>query len=386
MLNCIALDFTSLITVSTIPGSAIYPTFTIDIGLLPPTTMDALKEAHNDGVVLGLKDVAGVLPRLDVDVMLITQPDTFNLFLLALRVLQNDNLNKDKNGYFELASIHGLPKGLWDGVVPYKDPNNKFSGYCAHSRLVFPTWHRPYLAQYEQALYLAILGLIEGFVDEKVKANYRVAARSFRLPYWDYYRPRGDEVHFPGVTQRQKKQTSFPYDFSLPQIFTMEEVMIRLPPNNEIKLVKNPLYTYKFPLGSGSDKETNEWNGYSIKDWYRQTTVRHKASGKTLRSNPLEMNTEINNSREGEQQVLIDMLLDPVYANFESFAANTNTVGPNGSLEGIHNNYHGHIGGLGQVGDPKVAAFDPVFWIHHCNIDRYVDLPRRTPFLFNTSR
>ena len=345
--------------------------------------MDTLKQAHNDGVLLGLKNVAGVVPRLDVDVMLMTQPDTFNLFLLALRVLQNDGLSKDKNGYYELASIHGLPKGLWDGVKPTKDPSNESFGYCAHSRLVFPTWHRPYLAQYEQALYLTIVGLIEDFVDEKVKANYRAAAQLFRLPYWDYYRPRGDEVHFPGVTQRQKKQTSFPYDFSLPQIFTMEEVMIRVPPNNEIKLVKNPLYTYKIPPQDDKD----DWHEYSIDSWARQTTVRHPASdkppgGPPLQSNPLRMNTRINSFREAQQQVLVNMLLDPVYANFESFAANTHTRGPQGSLENTHNTYHWIIGDTGHMGDTTIAAFDPVFWIHHCNIDRYVDSQLRATFLF----
>ncbi|KAL8787253.1 MAG: hypothetical protein Q9195_007863 [Heterodermia aff. obscurata] len=331
--------------------------------------MDKLKQAHEDGVVLGLKEVTGLLPRLDVDVMLTTQPDTFNLFLLALRALQDEGMSKDKNGYFELASIHGLPKGLWDGVDPLKDPENNWFGYCAHSRLVFPVWHRPYLAQYEQALYLTMIGLIESFVDEKVKANYRDAAQLFRLPYWDYYRPRGDEVHFAGVTQRQAKQTSFPFDFSLPQIFTMEEVMVRLPPSNEIKLVKNPLYTYKFPPEAKSKKA--DWKDISINDWRRQTTVRHIPSGQPLRSDHLAMNARINSNREGEQQILVDMLFDPVYANFESFATNTNTTGPSGSLEDFHNTYHWIIGGTGQMGDPTIAAFDPVFWIHHCNIDRY---------------
>ncbi|KAJ9425850.1 hypothetical protein QL093DRAFT_2588244 [Fusarium oxysporum] len=53
------------------------------------------------------------------------------------------------------------------------------------------------------------------------------------------------------------------------------------------------------------------------------------------------------------------------------------------SLEYIHNNVHnltggsnwekrGEIGGygLGHMSDVPVSAFDPVFWLHHCNIDR----------------
>lgn len=41
----------------------------------------------------------------------------------------------------------------------------------------------------------------------------------------------------------------------------------------------------------------------------------------------------------------------------------------NGSLENDpHNIVHSIIGGL--MGDPRTAAFDPIFWLHHANIDR----------------
>lgn len=36
------------------------------------------------------------------------------------------------------------------------------------------------------------------------------------------------------------------------------------------------------------------------------------------------------------------------------------------SLEYIHNNIHGWIGGNGgQMSQPAVAAFDPIFFMHH---------------------
>ncbi len=41
----------------------------------------------------------------------------------------------------------------------------------------------------------------------------------------------------------------------------------------------------------------------------------------------------------------------------------------NGELERApHNVVHGRIGGW--MGNPNTAAFDPIFWLHHCNIDR----------------
>jgi tyrosinase len=43
--------------------------------------------------------------------------------------------------------------------------------------------------------------------------------------------------------------------------------------------------------------------------------------------------------------------------------------GDNGKLESVpHNDIHVWIGGF--MGHPRSAAYDPIFWLHHCNIDR----------------
>ena len=48
----------------------------------------------------------------------------------------------------------------------------------------------------------------------------------------------------------------------------------------------------------------------------------------------------------------------------------------NGRLESLpHNVVHVAIGGLMQ--DPNTAALDPIFWLHHCNIDRLWEVWRR---------
>lgn len=36
-----------------------------------------------------------------------------------------------------------------------------------------------------------------------------------------------------------------------------------------------------------------------------------------------------------------------------------------GSIEDLHNKFHSLIGGTGVMGNPAVAAFDPVFFFHH---------------------
>ncbi len=42
-------------------------------------------------------------------------------------------------------------------------------------------------------------------------------------------------------------------------------------------------------------------------------------------------------------------------------------------LQQMHNGLHGWIGGglnIGQMGNPRYSPFDPIFYLHHCNIDR----------------
>lgn len=40
--------------------------------------------------------------------------------------------------------IHGYPHRSWDGVDGGYD-----SGFCTHQSILFPPWHRPYLALFE---------------------------------------------------------------------------------------------------------------------------------------------------------------------------------------------------------------------------------------------
>ena len=141
--------------------------------------------------------------------------------------------------------------------------------------------------------------------------RYLRAARDFRLPFWDYYLPRGYETIFPGFTigqvkktgefinyedviiadrttqkrinaadmkiktvkedEDEKKQldvellvsTEHPYDFGIPQIFMLEKVMLHLPPNGKVKLDHNPLRTFWFP--NNNEIPESQWNYMGMK-------------------------------------------------------------------------------------------------------------------------
>ena len=44
-----------------------------------------------------------------------------------------------------LVGIHGYPNTAWDGVTG----NGGGVGFCTHGSILFPVWHRPYLALFE---------------------------------------------------------------------------------------------------------------------------------------------------------------------------------------------------------------------------------------------
>jgi hypothetical protein len=71
--------------------------------------MADLNTAMARGFATGLPGF-GVVPRLDIDVLLKQSPDTFNLFVLALRELQLEKPGQppfwqDKMSFFQLAGM-----------------------------------------------------------------------------------------------------------------------------------------------------------------------------------------------------------------------------------------------------------------------------------------
>ena len=63
-----------------------------------------LKDINDAGIVKGLAQF-GIVAREDVDVLLSKSPDTFNLFLIALKELQEDEFTSwdYKMSFFQLA-------------------------------------------------------------------------------------------------------------------------------------------------------------------------------------------------------------------------------------------------------------------------------------------
>ena len=87
-----------------------------------------------------------------------------------------------------------------------------------------------------------------------LQPRYQAAARAFRLPYWDYFRPRDVDARFPGI-KLEGLRTSYEYDFRMPDILNVKDVMIRMPPDDHLKIQSNPLYSFKFSERLNLDKD-----------------------------------------------------------------------------------------------------------------------------------
>ncbi|KAF5635886.1 tyrosinase precursor (monophenol monooxygenase) [Fusarium sp. NRRL 52700] len=352
------------------------------------STMDQLNEAHDKGVVLGLAGF-GTGQRLDIDVMLTEQPDTFNLYLIALMELQGmkdlpwptpegysfqDGSQADlKMSWFQITGIHGQPLTLWD--------NEGLRGYyCTHSKPHFGTWHRPYLAMMEQTLFRQVANVAKRFSESNIpdeqKKKYLAAAQQFRLPYWDYFRPRAyTKTTVPGVTNPKNGTTTTPYDWGAPQIFTLKKVMVRRLPDNELIPMKNPFFQFEFSDEQLNKIQLDEDELTSIEPQFRNVlkTIRHGGSDDKAMD---DMNVQLNQTRENRVGLCLSFIEDEVYRNFRTFATNAVFPKPNekpgailqrasGSIEGFHGGYHVTIGGDGHMGSIASAAFDPIFWMHH---------------------
>lgn len=254
-----------------------------------------LEQAHQQGIVLGLKGVAGVKPRYDIDVFLLKYPDTFNLFCLALGELMNDSDTTKIMGYYQIAGIHGLPSATWDGVSSTTksrigtmiDDAVQYSGYCVHGFPEFPTWHRPYLAMLEQSIYLKMLEIAGRFPQKADQDTYRTAAQDFRLPYWDYFRARGQNARYGGQT--------FSWDFKAPRIFTETEIMLDVPGKGFVRS-PNPLHSFSFLKGGKLPQKDWDLAPLRLSAYNKDQTLRHPQNASPVDHLNLTLNTRWYNA------------------------------------------------------------------------------------------
>ncbi|KAJ0341912.1 hypothetical protein COL154_005979 [Colletotrichum chrysophilum] len=213
---------------------------------------------------------------------------------------------EDPNSFFALASYHGLPG----------PEGNSQEMYCSHGNVLFPTWHRAYLLRVEKALQSA------------------PGCGHLALPYWN-----------------QTSESSL--KGGLPSIFTDKSYTFA-----SGDTINNPLYSYTMQKAvDGLKYSSNATHAKPV----GYTTVRYPYSGRVASEEVAEVKSR-NSSLEALPQKTITGALDE---NIRKWLAP-------GSFPGVAENYHQSLDAptsQGDMGENETAAFDPVFYFHHCFID-----------------
>ncbi|KAF2115499.1 hypothetical protein BDV96DRAFT_646497 [Lophiotrema nucula] len=296
------------------------------------------KRQSNFFPVVGVSALGGsnVDPRLEIR-QLEKNPDQWNVYLLALRKFQNMS-QSDKRSYYQIAGIHGRPYTAWDGV---KQASGGSGGYCTHGSNIFPTWHRPYLVLFEQMLYLNAQQAVNEFPAGALKTRYTTALSSLRMPYWDWAAipPSGQSV--------------------LPSSLTKTTVTVTTPKG--VITIPNPLFSYTFhPLSASDMGNSRPW---SIWTQTLRDPSSNTASNAVSRNNLIAQ--QLDSNRPNIQSRVYNVL-----ALEHDYTSVSNDRQPGDSLESTHDTIHNLVGSDGHMSVIAYAAFDPIFWLHHANVDR----------------
>ncbi|KAM3451774.1 hypothetical protein MY3296_005054 [Beauveria thailandica] len=246
----------------------------------------------------------------------------WHLYLQALRAMY-DRDSKHPESFFQIAGIHGRPFTEYNNAGKMK--TNGWGGYSTHGEILFIIWHRPFVALFEQTLVKEAKILAAQYPDH-LRPIYQRAAEDLRAPYWDW----ALEPWLPSV--------------ALPETI---EVEAAAETGTVAKKIDNPLYTYRFSKEAMQGK-------YGQFDTYNRM---YRCQ------NPQDANQKLY-SRNYKSWVY------DVFSRAKSFSEFATTASKGSSLEGVHNAIHWDAGCGGQFLDSQYAAFEPLFMLHHSNVDR----------------
>lgn len=239
-------------------------------------------------------------------------PEEFGRFIMALKHLE------ESDDWYRICGIHGNTfKPNDPEVLCPTDPKivkvvseTGEPVYCKHKVSSFIAWHTPYIYQFEL--------LLNKYNQSKNKSY-------ITLPYLDL--------------------TRFNDDFSF-----INEPKIVILYNDHKMIIDNPLaFAY--------------WYNNGIKT-------------KTIREGYLNARTKVERK---QLETIKKQLNNVLYANtYEEFSSESvtfkkeNRITQFVPLETPHNSLHDVIGGdNGNMSEISISAFDPLFWLHHCNMDRH---------------
>ena len=128
----------------------------------------------------------------------------------------------------------------------------------------------------------------------------------------------------------------------------------------------NPLYRYDFhPHPSVSEFPLSD-----AVSQYKATVRYPDANGK---SQPWKSNAQLQANAPALHDLTYQLLAEQ--SNYAPFSNRGYSIGRNAtynSIENLHNAIHSLVGQTGHMGMIPYSSFDPIFWLHHANVDRLV--------------
>jgi len=321
---------------------------------LPAITIPSLEDAaaeleKRQSTVVVTTGASGtaIYPRLEVRQMLNTKPNQWTLFILAMQAFQAQS-QTSATSYYQIAGIHGVPRVNWSGVGQCSTCSDA-DGYCTHDSVLFPAWHRAYLALFEQQ-FLSVVNQIAASYPASQQAAMKGAASTMRFPYWDW-----------AAHPASGKPT-------LPIVVSEKTITVNGPSGSET--ITNPLFRHDF-----ADPSDLYYSPFV--DW--DVTLRYpNSNAATASSVETSAVTAFDNIRANMQDQVYQLFSTcSDYLHFSNDDAGSSSTSCSNSLEGIHNTIHTTAGGPGSstvsgghMTYLATAAFDPIFWLHHTNVDR----------------
>lgn len=282
----------------------------------------------------------------------------------------------DPWSFFMLGGYHGEPFEYRAAVdrLPQGDIYTYWGGWCNHGNVLFPTWHRIYVYQLEQALQRIVPGVM--------------------LPYWD----ETSDASLTGGIPSILTQETFVLDgqeiknplrsFVLPKTLSDD-----LPGDDQIYVKPAGYETVRYPLsglvGTEEARKTTEAHNARFPDPGENTALLNENVITWLRGgNPTPGDpTPSTHGVLASFKRCLDAPNYTVFSNTSSAAEwNRDHPGTVVALESPHNDIHLAVGGFdapgqpfesgqiaganGDMGENNTAGLDPIFFFHHCNVDR----------------
>ena len=272
----------------------------------------------------------------------------------------------DLNSFFIIGGYHGEPfRGKGE-----TDPN-WWGGYCQHGTVLFPSWHRAYLARLEKALQS-----IPGCAD-------------FMLPFWDEC---SADSQASGIPRALTDETFVLDGQTIPnplRSFVLPTAIVDQVQGDPVVYSKPQGYeTVRYPLsglvGTPQDQAATQAHNANYPSYAQTVSILDNNI-----TNWLNGQVVIDGSPWGEILGNFVQCLDaPNYTLFSNTTSATAWNDANGTnitpLESPHNYMHLAVGGFdypgqgdvsaipganGDMGENDTAGLDPIFFFHHCFID-----------------